>query len=671
MKKIKKERDTINQSVLFNRLCKVFYKVKEKLAQFGPIVPSFIVAVGIGIMLMQYKTPDYKAQAVETIVLPTASSSPEIQKVKEGSFDLGDGLYQGTGNGYGGSITVAVEVKEKRIENIWVLSAEEEDTAFFNQAKELLNVIIEQQNPAVDVVSGATYSSKGLLEAVANALSGNQSISKVTAPKTILEEEEYSDLADGAYTGSSTGFGGKIKAQVTIKEGKITDIKILEAAGEGATYLAKASGLIRSMKAAQNTNVDVVSGATYTSNGLIKAVRNALAKAEGAQEEEETQATKEGSMPYLDGVYYGRGTGFAGDITVAVAITNKTLKAAIVTKSSDDDPFLTNAKSILDKVVLKQTVKVDAVSGATFSSKGILEALKNAMKEAKKVTKNEGATEVSTEEDSTQDDTSTETETSDQKLYNDGNYAVTINCSPDTDDAFEAYALSMNVFIKGDLITAVSDVKGGGATYDSINDSFIIRAANGTSNLQGVVPQIIKKGNLSEIDVVSGATCTSKAIIEGCKSALNLAKINPVTTSPEPSTTPNTPVPTTTPTPTKIPEDTTTPTITYKDGTYTASEVCFPDDKGEFEAYDTQVKVTISGNKITGITDIIGSGSSYITSNAPFIKLAANGSSKKIGVISQIIAKGNTTEIDTVSGATCSSRAIIEACRLALEAAKQ
>ena len=74
---------------------------------------------------------------------------------------------------------------------------------------------------------------------------------------------------DGTYEGSGTGFGGTIRVRVTISGGKIAAIDILEASGETASYFASAQGVISRMIAGNTPNVDAVSGATYSSNGII------------------------------------------------------------------------------------------------------------------------------------------------------------------------------------------------------------------------------------------------------------------------------------------------------------------------------------------------------------------------------------------------------------------
>lgn len=99
------------------------------------------------------------------------------------------------------------------------------------------------------------------------------------------ESEEGSDdsenvYKDGTYTGSAQGFGGAITVQVTLANDEITDIQVTGAPGEDSAYLSQAEGVVSSIISAQSTDVDTVSGATFSSTGIINAVVDALGKAE-------------------------------------------------------------------------------------------------------------------------------------------------------------------------------------------------------------------------------------------------------------------------------------------------------------------------------------------------------------------------------------------------------
>ena len=374
-----------------------------------------------------------------------------------------------------------------------------------------------------------------------------------TSLPTVSKTEDPDGYKDGTYYGTGTGFGGTVKVKVVIKKGKISSIDVVSHA-DGGSYMAKASSLLDKIISKQSTNVDTVSGATYSSAGLIKAVRNALSQAavkdkkdseKTEKEDEKKEETLTGKFPYPDGVYYGTAEGYLDDITVAIVIENKTITTILVTKAGDDDTFLAKAKAVIDKVLKKQTTKVDTVSGATYSSNGILNAIKNALSEAKKAaagkkeentdSTTENTTTDTTEENNGSTDNSTEQNTSAIEgtteagsdgttevvtKYNDGTYDMVVPCSPDEDYDFEAYSLHLKVQIKGDKIVAITNVWGDG---DEDNDKYVKRAVEGTSSITGVVAQITSKGLPEGIDTVSRATCSSKSIIEACEKALEEA----------------------------------------------------------------------------------------------------------------------------------------------------
>ena len=96
----------------------------------------------------------------------------------------------------------------------------------------------------------------------------------------ILAEAAAGAYSDGIYQGSAAGFGGDIVVEVTVKDGNIAKIDILSHDGEDDEYFNNAKSLTEDILAAQSTDVDTVSGATYSSNGIIGAVNNALEEAE-------------------------------------------------------------------------------------------------------------------------------------------------------------------------------------------------------------------------------------------------------------------------------------------------------------------------------------------------------------------------------------------------------
>lgn len=614
-----------------------FKEVLEKIKVYAPLGVSLVIAACVVISLSGYQTKasepskDKKHQVSERVTDTETEDAAEDTQTATGSFELADGVYKGSATGFSGPVTVAVTIMDKKIISIDILSSTD-DEAFFNRAKGVIDRIIASQSFDVDVVSGATYSSNGIIGAVKNALTGEKDngVTGKSKQESTSESESDSSLAeiaavqdasaykDGTYYGTGKGFAGTMKVKVDISGGKIASISIVSTK-DGDSYVKSASSLLDTIVEKQSTNVDTVSGATFSSRGIIAAVRSALSQAavsdnttgnntdkQGAAEASGNGQTDEnssgsaseqgteGTLPYVDGIYYGTAEGYKGDIRVAVVIQDKTLKAILVTEKQDDEPFITNAMDVLKNMMKKQSADVDTVSGATYSSKGLIGAVKAAFEEARKTTagentgdsnsdsnnSNDNNSNIAGEEDkavllklvqsqasldgaqytqlswyllqirlgdaqevlesaeSTKKDVSCAQEKlqaainalqkndTSTNVYEDGTYDVSTLCIPDDDMDFSAYNLSMKVTIANDRIVSITDVKGDG---DSQNVSYIKKAVDGTKNQAGMVSVLTSQTNadsidFSSIDTVSHATCTSKAIIDGCKSALEAAK---------------------------------------------------------------------------------------------------------------------------------------------------
>lgn len=83
-----------------------------------------------------------------------------------------DGTYTGSAQGFGGEIKVKVTVSGQKISAIDITEASGEDEAYLSMAKDIINTMVDQQTVDVDTVSGATYSSTGIKNAVMQALEG-------------------------------------------------------------------------------------------------------------------------------------------------------------------------------------------------------------------------------------------------------------------------------------------------------------------------------------------------------------------------------------------------------------------------------------------------------------------------------------------------------------------
>lgn len=103
-----------------------------------------------------------------------------------------------------------------------------------------------------------------------------------------------------------------------------------------------------------------------------------------------------------------------------------------------------------------------------------------------------------------------------------------------------------------------------------------------------------------------------------------------------------------------------------QDGTYTGTAECTSDGDGEFTKYNLSLSVTVEDGKIKSIDNVLGDGD---RKNKSYIGDATDGYDDYIGVVKQIVDANGTDEINAVSGATCSSNAIVNAVNDALEKA--
>ncbi len=96
-------------------------------------------------------------------------SSQETQETESAGVYT-DGEWDGEAQGFGGSITVKVKVEKGRLTEIELLSAKKEDAAYLSMAKEIIPAMLQKQSADVDTITGATFSSAGIKNAVAQAL---------------------------------------------------------------------------------------------------------------------------------------------------------------------------------------------------------------------------------------------------------------------------------------------------------------------------------------------------------------------------------------------------------------------------------------------------------------------------------------------------------------------
>lgn len=208
------------------------------------------------------------------------------------------------------------------IKSVEVISTHDDAEYFDRSFTSITSDVIYYQSPQVDAVSGATYSSNGIMDAIADALKSAkvnsqtetntettletttniienttantntaQTTTRNTANTTVAQTTTLaitqtttapvstSLYRDGTFSGSGNGFRGTITLNVTISGGKITDIAVISFADDAPYFNNAFSSLRPSIISAQSTAVNGVSGATFSSKGIKAAVSSALSKA--------------------------------------------------------------------------------------------------------------------------------------------------------------------------------------------------------------------------------------------------------------------------------------------------------------------------------------------------------------------------------------------------------
>ncbi|EHR0219470.1 FMN-binding protein [Clostridium perfringens] len=361
----------------------------------------------------------------------SVSSNNMVKNIDLKEYKIKDGEYIGEAIGFKGNVKVKVIISGGKLSDVKVIS-HNDDAEFFNKAKSVIIKILKNQGTAgVDTVSGATYSSRGIINAVNSALNkvakesngifntikifendniprkdNNPKFNVKDIVKEALHQKSISinkddnissrehTFKDGEYIGEANGFKGNVKVKVIIKNGTLVNIEIINH-NDDEEFFNNAKRLIfKILKNQGTTGVDTVSGATYSSKGIINSVNRALNKAVNKnitnqdtivqskgdkvkenvdikdietlndkitqkENQEISKDRKESSksVKYLDGSYKVVGIGFTGKpIKSVVTFENNKIKSIDVgTIESgdfgDNSPFRPIAIKVVDHIL--------------------------------------------------------------------------------------------------------------------------------------------------------------------------------------------------------------------------------------------------------------------------------------------------------------------------------
>ena len=293
-----------------------------------------------------------ETEIASNAVIDNGALSSTSQKYK-------DGTYTGTGQGFRGATTkVSVTIADGKITKIETLSYGDDRPYYEKAESSITKSIISKQSTSVDTVSGATFSSKGIISAAQDALSQAEVSSNDTTNET-------KDETTSATTGNS-----KTVASTDTTKNSDEGLKT----NEGSTGTASTS----------NSN-SAKSETTTTNNQNAPTSNTQAAASKASQGTTSSNSSSSSQSTYKDGTYTGSGKGFKGRTTnVSVTVANGKITNVETVSYGDDRPYYERAaSSVIKNIISKQSTSVDAVSGATYSSKGIMSAVANALSQAK------------------------------------------------------------------------------------------------------------------------------------------------------------------------------------------------------------------------------------------------------------------------------------------------
>lgn len=350
--------------------------VRKKVAHFGAIITAAVLILLVGMTLIDDEDPYPGNLAYSHLkkAVPAAESFEIIERddddilfaARSGQELIKELIYVSR-NGFEAPIEILLSLEpEGSIDNLKIINESESPTLgarikeqdFLNQFKEFTTADSGQVMAETDMISGATYSSQTVARSVQAGLN-------------LLIAEQESGLQDGVYQGRAEGAQGEIVLEIRVENRDIVDLEIIKEAETEHLAQPAYEELKAQLLRKQSADLDVVSGATYTSEAYMEAVEQAIGKAS-------PESSTEGS--FEDGTYQGAAQGHAGEIKLQLTVESGEIKEIEVLAQNETAGLGDEAIEATKAAIIEsQSLDVDAVAGATNSSLGTVNAVKNAL----------------------------------------------------------------------------------------------------------------------------------------------------------------------------------------------------------------------------------------------------------------------------------------------------
>lgn len=333
---------------------------------------------------------------------PNGTFTDVTDQYKTDETELIDGIYEADGEGYvftlhntgyssdGFKFAIAFDndgniVGYEGLENSE--TAGKGDKAF---KEDYVNQVVGlTSTDSMPLISGATITTKAVGTAVTEAETVYNQIVGIDFDADAAKESannaqpasdaECTDNGDGTYACKASGFN-ELSATIEIKDGKVTAVKDLtgdEGDGVGDDWFSDTSDLVGVSSADE---IDAISGATLTSNGVKNMIQAALdmasgetssttsSKTEKTTEEDESVCTEES-----DGVFACKAKGFAGELTATITVKDGKVTSVKDLEGDDNgdgigDDWFKDASSLEG---ISSSDEVDTLTGATYTTKAV------------------------------------------------------------------------------------------------------------------------------------------------------------------------------------------------------------------------------------------------------------------------------------------------------------
>lgn len=331
--------------------------------------PALASSVAIATFAGVYGLTNLTGAVLTKAGISSASSITVSSSIANKTSNYKDGTYTGSGTGFrGGTTTVSVTIQNGQIAEIQTVSSQDTPRYYNRASGTVIDEIISAQSTQVDTVSGATFTSNGIISAVEDAL--NQATNGSTSTSTSDENNSSESSSSNNSSDNSGNTASSSDNNTNSNEQNNNTNGSLGFDHKDGNFGGPNEG---NQSSNGNSSSSSINGSTSNSSSSNNG------------ESSSSVSSSEASVKYKDGTYTGTGTGFRGGTTeMSVTVAGGKITKVETVSSQDTPRFYSYAESTMtSEIVSAQSTSVDTVSGATFSCRGIIEAVQNALSKAK------------------------------------------------------------------------------------------------------------------------------------------------------------------------------------------------------------------------------------------------------------------------------------------------